>query len=30
MSASAPVPVTISALSEDRQKPNSVLSRSER
>jgi hypothetical protein len=29
-SASAPVPVTIVALSADRQKPNSVLSRSER
>ena len=29
-SASAPVPVTIMALSDDRQKPNSVLSRSER
>ena len=29
-SASAPVPVTIAALSEDRQKENRVLSRSER
>jgi hypothetical protein len=30
ISASAPVPVTIVALSEDKQKPNRVLSRSER